>query len=53
MKGDELDSSGSGLGLMAGCCEKSNELSGSITSLKFLNQLTVHLFLKENFASWN
>jgi preprotein translocase subunit SecG len=53
MKGDKLDSSGSGLGLMAGYCGKSNKLSGSITSGKFLNQLTVHLFLKKDFASWN
>jgi len=49
---DGLDSSGSGLGLMAGCCEKSNELSCFITRGKFLNQLTVHLFLKKDFVSW-
>jgi hypothetical protein len=48
-----LDLYGSRLGLLAECCEKSKELSGTITSGRFLNQLTVHLFPKKHFASLN
>jgi hypothetical protein len=34
-----LDSTGSGYGTVAGCCKHTNEISGSITDGKFLNQL--------------
>jgi hypothetical protein len=34
-----LNSSGSGQGQMPGCCERSNELSGSIKCGKILDQL--------------
>jgi hypothetical protein len=43
----ELDSYGSGYGLVVGSCEHGNELSGSKVGGEFLDQLTNYYLLKK------
>jgi hypothetical protein len=39
----ELGALGSGVGSVAGCCERGNELSGFVRDDKFLDHLNEHL----------
>jgi hypothetical protein len=48
-----LDSSGSGYGPVAGCCENGNEPSGSIKGGEFLDSLSDCQLLNKDFALWS
>jgi hypothetical protein len=48
-----LDSSGSGQGPVADCCERGNEPLGSIKDGEFLDWLSDCLLLKKDSAPWS
>ena len=50
-RGWRLDGVGSGQGQVAGNCEYGNELSGSIKSREFLDQLQTRLASQEGLCS--
>jgi hypothetical protein len=53
VEGCELDSSGSGWGIVTGSFEHDNERSGSIKGEIFLNYLSKCYLLKKNSAPWS
>ena len=48
-----MDRAGSGQGKVAGTCEGKNEISGSIKSGKFVEQLRKDKLLKKYYAAWS
>jgi hypothetical protein len=50
--GCSLDSSGSGQGPVAGCCEHGEKPSGSTKGREFINQMIDYQLLKEDCTVW-
>jgi hypothetical protein len=47
-----VDSSGSGIGSVAGSSEQVNELTASIKGVEFLEKLSHYYFTKDNSHNW-
>jgi hypothetical protein len=48
-----MDLCGSEYGLVKGCCEHGNELSGTMNGVTFFKQLSNYKLFKKDYPTWN